>query len=167
MTQQQEIAGAIVTDRPKKNGAAAPGAKKSTLTKLLHRATTTERGGTTTLRRRRMKFVVDKDVCDAGAFDEDFELILESPSTEIELSAIKKHGSDNPGAIPMEMCRLCIVECDGQPVRDGDLTRDALWEALGSKGRALVTYKWNELSGGGANDQAALKKAADSTSLLI
>lgn len=162
---QQEIAGAIVTDRPKKNGAAG-GAKKSTLTKLLARATTTERGGTTTLRRRRMMFTVAHDVCDVGAFDEDFELVLESPSTEVELAAIKKYGQENPGYIPHEMCRLCIVEVDGQRVSDTDLTRDALWEALGSKGRALVTYKWNELSGGG-NDQAAVKKAADTTRLLI
>ncbi len=157
---------ATVTERPKKNGAgAAAAAPKSTVTKLMNRATSTERGEAT-LRLRKMKLTISKDVCTPGAFDDDFVLIVQAPSTEIELAAFKKYATENPGAIPHEMCRLCLLECDGQRLSDADLTRDAVWEALGSTGRSLVLLKWNELSGGAAS-QEALKKMGETTAILV
>lgn len=147
----------------RKNGAQ----KKGTLQKLISRSTSDETGRQPALRRRRMRFLVDHRICDPGGFDEDFHLVIESPSTEVELQAMKKHPM-NPAAIPFEMARLCILSCDGDLVRDSDLSRDVLWEALGPLGRALVTKKWNELGGGGAEAEAdAVKKIDASTELVI
>lgn len=143
------------------------GAKKKAggaLTRLMKRGTTDESGKGGTMRRRKMKFTMSKDLCDPGMFDEDFTLVLVSASSEVELEALKKH-SDNPAAILFEMAKQCIVSCDGEPVRDGDMGRDVLWEALGFAGRSLLTRKWNELCGNG--DLEAVKKADSSTELIL
>lgn len=148
-----------------KNGA---GGKKNTLKRLMSRATSDETGKPTTLRRRRMRFLMDYQLCDPGGFESDFYILLESPSTEIELAAMKVAGNNGPAALAMEMARRCIVSIDGEPVRDDDLSRDVVWEALGNKGRALLTNQWNELSGGGLEAETnALKKAQGSTQLVL
>lgn len=165
----EQAAEAIVTERaPRKAKEAADVApiKKRTLARLLDRTTSTERGGTPTLRRRKIRLTIDHRICDPGGFEADFDVVLESPSTEVELAAIKMYGTENPGAVPIEMCRMCLLELDGERLSDADLTRGAVWQALGTKGRALLVHKWNELTGGGY-DQAALKLATDSQAILV
>jgi hypothetical protein len=158
-----EQAATLATTTP--NGGAKTAAKKSgALTRLMKRGTTDENGKGGTMRRRRMKFTMSAGLCDPGMFDEDFDLVLVSASTQVELDALKKH-ADNPAAILFEMAKMCIVSCDGEPVRDGDMSREALWEALGFGGRSLLTKKWNELCGNG--DADAIKKADSSTQLML
>lgn len=140
--------------KPKKSGGSA-------LAKLKARATTDHTGKGGSLRRRRMKITVDKNVCDPGAFDDDFDVVMVSASTDVELDALKTCG-DNPAAIMFEMVKQCIVSLDGEPVLLD--SRDVVWEALGTAGRSLLVRKWNELCGN--MDADALKKANGSTLLL-
>ena len=148
-----------VTEIPKKKKSSG-----NALTKLKQRAQEDHNGKGGQLRRRRMRFTVDKDICDPGAFDDDFDLVVVSASTQVEMDALKAC-VDNPFGVIAEMVKRCIVSCDGEPVLDGDGSRDTLWEALGTGGRALLTRKWNEFCGGTSAE--AIKKAETSTLLLV
>jgi hypothetical protein len=161
----EEQAATLATSSP--NGPKTTPGKKAggkALSRLMARGTTDETGKGGMMRRRRMKFTMAKELCDPGLFDEDFDIVLVSASTQVELDALKKH-TENPAAILFEMAKMCIVSCDGEPVRDGDGSREVLWEALGFGGRSMLTRKWNELCGNG--DQEALKKADSSTQLIL
>jgi len=148
-------------ERPVANGKKKGG---GALTRLKARGMTDHAGNGGTLRRRKMRFTMDRNVCEPGAFDEDVVLVVESASVDVELSALKACG-DNPAGIVFEMCKRCMVACDGEPVLDGDGSRDLLWEALGMGGRGLLVRKWNELAG--VHDGGAQKKADASTELVI
>lgn len=136
----------------------------SALTRLKKNFTEDEHGRGGRLRRRKMRLVVDKDLCDPGAFEDDFELVLESCSSADELDALKE-ASDNPGSMPFLLARNAIRTCDGEPVGYGDGSRELLWEALGPAGRSLILRKFNEFCGN--FNAEALKKADSSTAIIV
>ena len=121
----------------------------STLQKLMKRSTSGPEGGGE-IRPRRFKFTIDPGVCERGMFDADFTLVLQSPSAADEIKATKRCEQD-PVLLTKELAKISIVEIDGEPVKDGDLSRDAVWEALGIGGRALVTKTFLECVSPGAD----------------
>jgi hypothetical protein len=144
-------------------GPAAPKPRTAALAKLMQRATTDQSGKGGSLRRRRIVFSIDSTVCEPGAFDEDFELVVEAPSAEQELAAAKKHPQE-PAAMLLELVRSCMVSLNGEPLRDSDLSRVAVWEALGMGGRGLVARQWQSICG---VTEEAQKKASDSSRLIV
>jgi hypothetical protein len=136
--------------------------RSATLAKLMKRATTDHAGQGGKIRRRRIKFTIDHTICEPGMFDADFDLVLTCPSSHDELAALKRSEND-PGAMIFELIRCCIVSVDGEQLHDGDLTRDAVWEALGLTGRQLVASKWKEIN----EPSAAARKKADASTVLL
>lgn len=110
---------------------------------LMSRATSGPDGGGK-IKRRKLRFTVDKSVFEPDMVEGDVEIVLESLSSMTEIEASKKVGN-NAGAMVHEMAKAAIVMFGGEPVRDGDLTRDTIWEALGTGGRQMVAKKLGEL----------------------
>lgn len=143
-------------DRP------TPAGTGGTLAKLMSRVTSDHAGRGGAIRRRRIKFIIDYRVCEPGTFDADFELFLEAPSSANEIAALKK-AENNAGAMIHELVKACLVSLDGAPLREGDLTREAVWEALGIGGRMLVSDRFKELTD---PTPEALGKTRASTTML-
>ncbi len=139
--------------------------KKATLQRLMQRSTSESLHGEPTLRRRRMRVTIEPGVCTPGAFDEEFSLVLEAPSTDVELQAMKIHGATSPAYIVHEMCKLSIKSVDGEFITN-DLEREALWEALGFQGRTLLVDQFQELTGKAEAFASARKKASETATLI-
>lgn len=120
---------------------------KGTLKALLERTTSGPNGGGE-IKPRRYKFTIDKDACEKGVFDQDIEIVLRAPSADIELRATRSSAAD-PITYTKNLVKMCIESIDGDPVSDSDLSRDALWEALGAAGRALLTTNFLAVIGPG------------------
>lgn len=134
-----------------------------TLARLMKRATSDENGGGGEIKRRRFRFIVDHNICEPGMFDEDFTLVLSSPSSETELAAIKAAGSD-PGGMLFEMVKRCMISINGDTISDHDLSRHTVWEALGTGGRTMITNLFAELT---QPSPEAMGKARTSTKMLV
>lgn len=139
-----------------------PAGTGGTLAKLMARTTSDHAGRGGAIRRRRIKFTIDYRVCEPGTFDSDFELVLMAPSSADEIAALKR-AENNAGAMMHELTKACLVSLDGTPLRDGDLTREAVWEALGIGGRMLVSDRFRELTDPSPEQ---LGKSRASTTLL-
>lgn len=139
------------------------GKRTGALSRLMNRATTDESGRGGRLRRRRICFTIDPEICEPGAFEADFELVMEAPSAEQELAAAKLYGAQ-PGAMVLELIKSCLVSIDGEPLRDSDMSREVVWEALGMTGRALIGEKFASIQ---SVTPEARKKADTSTKLIV
>jgi hypothetical protein len=132
------------------------------IARLLARTTTDQGGQGGKIRRRRFKLTIAPEICENGIFDEPFTLILTSPSSSDEYAAISRAEGDGI-RLGFELVKACLVSLNGEPLSDMDLSRDALWDALGFTGRNLVMLKWKEMNNPG---EEATKKFEESAVLI-
>lgn len=137
-----------------------PTFRKGLLTEVMQASTPTGvdamRGGDL-FKRKRVTFVMPAHICTAE-FPEDFEVTLQETSAqqEMEAAAMAK-GSE--ASLGFALAKLSVNGVNGEAINT--INRDWLWEAIGSNGRALVTYVFGQHFGVGADDEgkAMLGKA--------
>jgi len=112
---------------------------------------------------RTLSFTVDGSQCAPGAFEDaegnpiDFTLTMRALDPEKEIELMEQGFG---GALPIAMTKAMLHRVNGTLVSSQQ--REFLWNALGSKGRGLCTYAYQQLAG---TSQAALGKFHASSSI--
>jgi hypothetical protein len=80
--------------------------------------------------KRRITFVISAAACSPGVFTEDFELTLESLTSESELAAARRSKGDQT-SLAFLFAYYGMAAVNGDPINDAEAEREWLWEALG------------------------------------
>lgn len=125
---------------------------KGILAKLSSKAS--EGGQAKTIRRRTATFVVDAELCEPSAFDEDFKVTVEGLSAGAELDALKESGEGT--SMGFALAKRSIKQFNGKMLKKHEV--DLLWDLLGFAGRLEVVNKFMEHCTG-VGDGATLGKS--------
>jgi hypothetical protein len=125
---------------------------KSILGKLSSKAS--EGGAPKNIRRRLVTFVLDHELCEPGAFEEDFKLTLEGLSSGAELDALKESGEGT--SMGFALAKRSIKQFNGKALRKHEV--EVLWDLLGFAGRLATVDKFMEHCTG-VGDGASLGKS--------